>query len=167
MTRKTTAVLRCSNGARCVAYPTLGEPAKLSAGSPGPRCFACEERRVASELEAHSARSKAAERRGAEKPLRSESREPGVPICAEPSCGRSAVEREGGAFVCRAHAAVRRASAIRERRLASVLTCERGLRSALAAGDERLARTWSQSLAEAEARLRWAEADLMATEERA
>ena len=148
----------------------MGEPSKLSRSNPGPRCFACEERRVASELEAHSAKSKAAERRAANEPLRSEEREPGKPggrICAKRSCERPVVEQEGGAFVCREHAEVRRASAIRERRRASVLTCERGLRSALASGDERLARRWSRSLADAEARLLWAEADLEVAEERA
>ena len=159
MTQKTAKTLRCSNGANCVAYPTLGEPSKLSSSNPGPRCFACEERRVASELEAHSAKSKAAERREADGP--------GGRICAERSCERPAVEQEGGAFVCREHAEVRRASAIRERRRASVLTCERGLRSALASGDERLARRWSRSLADAEARLLWAEADLEVAEEKA
>ena len=170
MTQKTAKTLRCSNGANCVAYPTLGEPSKLSSGNPGPRCFACEERRVASELEAHSAKSKAAEPRATNEPLRSEGRPPGVRICAEYSCGRPAVEQEGqegGAFVCREHAEVRRASAIRERRKASVLTCERGLRSAIASGDERLARRWSMSLADAEARLLWAEADLEVAEEKA
>jgi hypothetical protein len=85
----------------------------------------------------------------------------------EPSCGRPAVEREGGSFVCRQHAEVKSASAIRERRRASVQTCERGLRSALAAGDERLVRTWSRSLMEAEARLMWTEADLRRAEEKA
>lgn len=158
---------RCSSGVHCVAYRTLGEPAKLSSGNPGPRCFACEERRVASELEAHGATSEAAKHREEDALLRSESHEKGVRICVEPSCGRRAVEREAGAFVCRQHAEAKRASAIRERRRASVQTCERGLRSALAKGDERLTRTWSRSLMEAEARLMWAEADLKAAEERA
>jgi hypothetical protein len=166
MTQRTDAP-RCSSGVHCVAYPTLGEPAKLSRGNPGPRCFACEERRAASELEAHSAKSEATKRREEDAPLRSESHEPGVRICAELSCGRPAVEREGGAFICREHAEVKRASASLERQRASVQTCERGLRSALAAGDERLTRTWSRSLMEAEARLMWAEVDLRAAEERA
>ncbi len=168
MTQRTTAP-RCSSGVHCVAYPTLGEPAKLSSGNPGPRCFACEERRAASELEAHSANNSelVTERREEDAPLRSESHEQGVRICAELSCGRPAIKREGGAFVCREHAEVKRASATRDRRRASVQTCERGLRSALAADDERLTRTWSRSLIEAEARLMWAEADLRAAEERA
>lgn len=166
MTQRTTAP-RCSSGVNCVAYPTLGEPAKLSSGNPGPRCFACEERRVASELEVHRTRSETTERREEDGKGHFESHEPGVRLCAEPSCERPAVEREGGAFVCREHAAIRRASAVRERRRASVQTCERGLRSALAAGDERLTRRWSKSLMEAEAGLMWAEADLRVAEKRA
>jgi hypothetical protein len=47
MTQKSaTTFSRCSNASGCVAYPDLGEPAKLSRGNPGPTCFACEERRV-------------------------------------------------------------------------------------------------------------------------
>ena len=38
---------------------------------------------------------------------------------------------------------------------------------AIASGDERLVRRWSRSLADAEARLLWAEADLEVAEERA
>jgi hypothetical protein len=59
---------------------------------------------------------------------------------------------------------VRRASAIRERRRASVLTCERGLQSAIVSDDARLVRRWSRSLREAQARLLWAEADLETSE---
>ena len=54
-----------------------------------------------------------------------------------------------------------------ERRRRSVLTCERGLRSALASGDEGLAQTWARSLKDAEERLVWAEADLQAARTRA
>jgi hypothetical protein len=50
--REPAATFRCSNGVSCVAFPILGEPAKLSRRNPGPWCFACEERRVAAELEA-------------------------------------------------------------------------------------------------------------------
>jgi hypothetical protein len=60
-----------------------------------------------------------------------------------------------------------RPSAIRERRRASVLTCERGLQSAIVSDDARLMRTWSKSLRDAEARLLWAEADLEASEKKA
>jgi hypothetical protein len=62
--------------------------------------------------------------------------------------------------VGREHAEVGHIYVVLERRRKSVLTCERGLRSALASGDERLVRRWSRSLREAEARLAWAEADL-------
>jgi hypothetical protein len=41
-----TTFSRCSNASGCVAYPALGEPAKLSCGKSGPTCFACEVRRV-------------------------------------------------------------------------------------------------------------------------
>ncbi|MDQ3863788.1 MAG: DUF1552 domain-containing protein [Actinomycetota bacterium] len=60
-------------------------------------------------------------------------------------------------------AAAESAREVRERRKRSVLTCQRGLRSALASGDERLVRRWSRSLREAEERLAWAEADLART----
>jgi hypothetical protein len=70
-------------------------------------------------------------------------------------------------FVCHEHADVKCTSVIRERRRASVLTCERGLRSVPASGDEHLALRWSRSLKEAEVRLLWTEADLKAAEERA
>jgi hypothetical protein len=59
-----------------------------------------------------------------------------------------------------------RLSAIRERRRASVLTCERGLRSAIVSDEARLMRTWSKSLRDAEARLLWAEADLEASKKK-
>ena len=59
-----------------------------------------------------------------------------------------------------------RAREVWERRRTSVLTCERGLRSALASGDERLVRRWSRSLREAEVRLAWSEADLARAEKR-
>ena len=46
MTQKSATPVRCSNASGCVAYPALGEPAKLSLGNPGPTFFACEERRA-------------------------------------------------------------------------------------------------------------------------
>jgi hypothetical protein len=63
MTLKSAAAPRCSNGKRCVAYPTLGEPAKLSRGNPGPRCFACEERRAVAQLKVTAVKLKAIEPR--------------------------------------------------------------------------------------------------------
>jgi hypothetical protein len=63
MTRRTVAEPRCANGENCVAYPTLGEPSKLSRGNPGPRCFACEERRAASNLKVAVAKEKLFKRR--------------------------------------------------------------------------------------------------------
>jgi hypothetical protein len=59
MRQKSITEPRCANGVHCVAYPTLGEPSKLSRGNPGPRCFACKERRAAPKLEAAAAESKA------------------------------------------------------------------------------------------------------------
>ena len=141
---------RCSNGIHCVAYPALGEPSKLSRGNPGPRCFACEEqqqRRVASDSEATAAEKEVVERRTAKDPGRDMS--DGV----EEHVGRELTEAE-------------RAREVWERRRRSVLTCERGLRSALASGDERLVRRWSRSLREAEVRLAWSEADLARAEKR-
>src|SRR3712207_786130 len=63
MTLKSAAAPRCSNGKRCVAYPALREPAKLSRGNPGPRCFACEERRAAAQLKVPGVKPKAVEPR--------------------------------------------------------------------------------------------------------
>ena len=143
MLRKTVqlsaAALRCASGANCVSYPALGEPSKLSRGNPGPRCFACEKRRGEFEVEAVAAKLKAAKHRQVKKPSLSEGYEPEVS----------------------------RASAIRELRRTAVLTCERGLRSAIDSDDARLTRKWSRSLREARARLLRAEADLEASEKSA
>lgn len=147
------AGLRCSNASGCVAYPAIGEPATLSRGNPGPTCFACEERRVAAELEA------------ARTAVRPEAK--GRRMCAEQPCARPATERYGEASVCREHAAAMRAFSIWKRRRMWVLTCERALRSAIASGNDRLERKWARLLLEAEARSVWAEADLDAAEKRA
>jgi len=144
MGRKTVKELRCSNGESCVAYPALGQPSKLSRGNPGTRCFACEERRVAFELKTTAADKKAVERRQA----------------PEPRSGKSNRLDEHDAGVDRARE-------VWERRRRSVLTCERGLRSALDSGEARLVRRWSRSLRDARVRLAWAEADLDAAEKRA
>ena len=151
--RKTDEEPRCSNGIRCVAYPVLGEPSKLSRGNLGTRCFACEERRVASELETAAAdKKKAAERRNANnRPW------------AKSNQSKEHLEENAS----REHTEVERVREVLERRRRSVLTCDRGLRLALASSDERLVRRWSRSLREAEARLAWAEADLARTEKRA
>ena len=141
MTGKTVAEPRCLNGIRCVAYPALGEPSKLSRSNPGTRCFACEERRVSSDLESAAATKKGVERRKANQPLWRKV---------------NGVEEH----VSQEHAEADSALEVWERRRRSVLTCERGLRSAQASGDERLVRRWSKSLREAMDRLAWAEADL-------
>jgi hypothetical protein len=80
------------------------------------------------------------------------------------SCDRPAAEWDGVAFVCREHAELSRATAVRERRGAWALTCERAVRTAIASGDEHLERRWAKlllaaevSFAESEARLRVAE----------
>ena len=150
--RKTVEEPRCSNGIRCVAYPTLGEPSKLSRSNAGTRCFACEEQRVVSELKtARANNKKAAERRNANKRPWAESNHP-----------KEHLKENAG----REHTEVERAREVLERRRRSVLTCERGLRSALASGDERLVRRWSRSLREAQERVVWAEADVARTEKR-
>jgi hypothetical protein len=136
MRQKSVAEPRCANGIHCVAYPTLGEPSKLSSGNPGPRCFACEERRAASKLKAATAESKAVKRTKANEPRSDKSGEP------------------------KEQTEIGRAHEVLESRRQSVLTCERGLRSAVAAGDERLVRRWSRLLREARTRLAWAEEDL-------
>ncbi len=162
-----TAALRCASGANCVSHPTLGEPSKLSRGNPGLRCFACEKRRKYLEIDAAAAKLKASKRRQGKMPSRSEGYEPEVRSEAERFSERATTERAGAAAVGHPHAEVSRASAIRERRRASVLTCERGLRTAIVSGDARLTRRWSRSLRDAEARLLWAESDLEASPKRA
>ena len=123
-------------------YPALGEPSKLSRGNPGPRCFAYEEQqRVASDSE--TAEKEVVGRGAAKDPRRGKSN----------YVGRERTETE-------------RAREVWERRRRSVRTCERGLRSALASGDERLVRRWSRSLREAEVRLAWSEADLARAQKR-
>lgn len=160
MTWKTASALRCSNAANCAAYPSLGEPAKLSRANPGPRCFACEERRIAAELEAAAGRLRADQRRKVNRPRLSEHQGARERLCAEHSCTRPAVEREGATFLCGEHAVVSRAAAVCARRRAWVRSCERALRSAIAWGDEGLERKWARLLLEAEARLAWAEEDV-------
>jgi hypothetical protein len=153
MMRTTVEESRCANGIRCVAYPFLGEPSKLSRGNLGTMCFACEERRVASELKtaAAKAKKKAAERRNANnRPW------------AESNQSKEHLEEN----TSREHTEVERAREVLERRRRSVLTCDRGLRLALASSDERLVRRWSRSLREAKDRLAWAEADLARAEKR-
>jgi hypothetical protein len=134
------AVLRCASGANCVSYPTLGEPSKLSRANPGPRCFACEKQRADFEVEGVAAELKA-EQQKAEELKAAKHRQKQNPSRSE--------------------------SYELERRRASVVTCERGLQSAIASEDARLTRRWSRSLREAQARLVWAEADLGASKKRA
>ncbi len=104
------------------------------------RCFACEERRVASELERATTNKKAVWLEK-EKELRW-AKGDGLPEQTEVDCAHE----------------------VWERRRSSLLTCERGLRSALASGDECLMLRWSRSLREAEERLARAEADLARSE---
>lgn len=137
--QQSAAAPRCASGANCVSYSTLGEPSKLSRANPGPRCFACEKQRADFEEGGVGAQQKAAKHRQMKKPSHSESHEPEVSP----------------------------ASAILERRRASVRTCERGLQSAIASNDTRLTRRWSRSLRDAKARLLWTEADLEASEKQA
>jgi hypothetical protein len=161
------ATLRCSNGSSCVAYATLGEPARLSRSNPGPRCFACEERRVAAELGAVAARSGDEQHRKGKRQRSSRGNKPKEPTCMMPSCERPVAERDGAALVCREHAEESRAAKGRERRRAWVLVCERAVRSAIASGDERLERRWAKLLLAAEVSLAEAEAELRVAEVRA
>src|SRR5215213_4308440 len=108
MPRRRVEEARCSNGTNCVSFPALVEPSKLSRSNRGTRCFACEERGATSGLEAPAARE-VVELRKTEHPRQSEE-----------------------------HTEAGSAREVWERRKRSVLTCERGLHSALASGDERL-----------------------------
>ena len=161
------ASLRCASGTNCVSYSTLGEPSKLSRGNPGPRCFAREKQRAEFEVEAAALKLKVAKHRQVKKPSRSKNDEPEVRSGAERFSERPTTERADAALVGHQNAEVSRASAIRERRRASVLTCEHGLQSAIVSDDARLMRRWSRSLREAQARLLWAEADLETSEKKA
>src|SRR5918997_4579577 len=93
------SAIRCSNGARCVACPTLGEPAKLSGGNPGPMCFACEERRVATELEKVADKSKTGQRPEANGRRLAKNNKPKKRTCVKHSCQRPAAVWEGVEFV--------------------------------------------------------------------
>jgi len=167
------AALRCSNGADCVAYSTLGEPAKLSRGNPGPWCFACEERRIAAEVEAAAAKSKDERPRKAtglpkaNRPHLGKRNEPEEHVCMKRSCERPVAESDGTALFCREHAETSRAAAVSERRRTWVLNCERAVRSAIASGDERLERRWAKLLLAAEVSFAEAEAELRVAEIRA
>jgi hypothetical protein len=146
MTLKLAGGPRCANGGSCVAYSVLGQPAKLSRGNPGPRCFACEERRVASMLKVASTKEEVVERGKTNEPS---------------DWGKSsALDEHAG----REHTRTARPREVLERRRRSVLTCEQGLRTAFACGDERLTRRWSRSLRDAQLRLAWAEEDLARAE---
>jgi hypothetical protein len=155
---------RCSAGERCASYAALGGPAKLSRGNPGSVCYACEERRMASELGKGAARRKPPAQ-GAEPRLARPRR--GPLTCAKGSCQRPAGPLYGGVRLCREHAEAGLARGFHEGRSMWALTCGRNLRDALASGDEELTRKWSGLLEEAKARLAWAEADLAAKEARA
>ena len=130
-------------------------------------CFACEKRRNDFEVDAAATKLKASKHRQVKRPSRSEGYEPEVRSGAERFSEQPTTERAVAAVVSHQQAEVSHASAIRERRRASVLTCKRGLQSAIVSGDARLARTWSKSLRDAEDRLLWAEADLVAAEKSA
>ena len=168
---------RCSAGERCVSRAALGEAAKLSRGNPGPLCFACEERRAASEMGKETARRKppAEGRGGARKSRQPEGgAEPrpggdgrGPLTCAKGSCQRPAGPLYGGVRLCREHAEAGLARGWQEGRSLWALACERNLRKALSSGDEELTRKWSGLLEGAKARLAQAEADLAAKEARA
>ena len=88
-------------------------------------------------------------------------------ICMKGSCERPVAERDGASVLCREHAEVSRATAVQERRRAWVLTCERAVRAAIDAGDERLERRWSKLLLAAEVSFAEAEATLHVAEIRA
>jgi hypothetical protein len=110
-------------------------------------CFACEERRATSELKRAPAKSKSIDRENAKERPWLKTNQP-----------KESADGE--------HTELERAREVLERRKRSVLTCERGLRSALASSDERLVRRWSRSLRDAEDRLAWAEAELARAEKR-
>jgi hypothetical protein len=162
--QESATALRCSNGAGCVAYPALGEPAKLSRGNPGPRCFACEERRVAAELEAVAACSRDEQHRKANRSRPGKRDKPEERTCTKRPCERPVAERDGAAVVCREHAEASRAAKARDRRIAWVLTCERAVRSAIASDDEHSERRWAKLLLAAEVSLAEAEAELRVAE---
>jgi hypothetical protein len=111
MIRKSVVGRQCSNGTDCVAYPALGQPSNLSWGNPGTRCFACEERRVASELKV-AAKGKTANRWRETRHTLLEGEERQAPTCAKRTCLRPATEWDGMAHVCGEHAEAQRARAV-------------------------------------------------------
>jgi hypothetical protein len=161
------SAFRCSNGTNCVAFPIVGEPAKFSRSNPGPRCFACEERRVAAELAAVAEDPGDEQHRKTGRSRRTRGTKRRERTCVRESCERPAVEWDGTAFVCLEHAEVSRAAAVRKRRGARALTCERAVRAAFASGDGHLERRWAKLLLAAEVRFAETEARLRAAEMRA
>lgn len=137
---------------------------------PGPLCFACEERRAATEVEMVAGESRGEhsdKARGSLKATqsgRSGGNRAKERLCMKPSCERPVAERNGIAVVCREHAEESRAAAVQEHRRAWVLACERAVRAAIGSSDKALERQCARllyaaeiSFAEAEAELRWAE----------
>ena len=104
--RKTAEEPRCANGIRCVAYPALGEPSKLSRSNTGSRCFACEERRLASEPKIAAANDnnknnenkKAAERGKAKEPPWTKKSSDAPPLVVGVHIGREHTEEAEGAL---------------------------------------------------------------------
>src|SRR3712207_1603908 len=130
MTRKAVVARQCSNGTDCVAYPALGQPSKLSWGNPETRCFACEERRVASELKAAAKGRTAKRQREVRLPLlEGQERHPPT-MCAKRSCVRPATEWDGIAYFCALYAEAQRARVIQERSRYLVTSSEEKWRSA-------------------------------------
>lgn len=149
-----------------MAYPALGQPSKLSWGNPGTRCFACEERRVASELKA-AAKGKTRNCQREARPLLLEGEERQAPTCAKRTCVRPATDWDGMAYICGEHAEAQRVRVILERSKRWSDSCEEKWRSARASGDDALARRWWMSLREAQTRLAEVEANLASVERRA
>jgi hypothetical protein len=167
MTRKTVVGRQCSNGTDCVAYTALGQPSKLSWGNPETRCFACEERRVASELRAAAKGRTAKRQREVRYPLLEGQKRQLPNTCARRSCVRPATEWDGMAYVCAEHAEAQRARVMQARVKYLVTSSEEKWRSAHDSGDEAVARMWWRALRQAQARLAEAEANLAALERRA
>jgi hypothetical protein len=110
---------------------------------------------------------KASGSRKATRSRRSGSNQPQERICVKRSCERPVAAWDGTAVVCREHADESRAVAVRERRRAWVLTCERAVRAAIASDDERLERRWAKLLLAAEVSFAEAAAELRRAEIRA
>ena len=140
----------CANGTACAAYPTFGEPAKLSRYNPEDVCGEC---LLASRV-ARAARSAAAgEDTVSVATVSSPGRpKPKIKACACRYCERPGTEASGAlkGRICEEHAEHERAWCKMRRCYRRVKTFEKAFDKAVEAGDESTSHRWLKLLRRAE-----------------